>query len=114
MPFDVLDRLLRPLRSKALPRRYPDAPPEMPAPARGRPELDPRRCDASAACVNACPTGAILVDGATWRLDLGACIFCGACARACPRGAIRHGHQVELATMDRADLVIERAPGAAR
>ncbi len=109
MPLDVFDRLLRPLRSRPVTSRYPDQPPDLPAAARGLPELDPVRCDGSAACVSACPTGAIRLSDPVWSLDAGACIFCGACARACPRDAIRLGRQIELAVLERADLTIERA-----
>ena len=106
MPFDVFDRLLRPLRRGTVTSPYPDGAPDLPAAARGLPELDPLRCDGSAACVDACPTGAIALSAATWSLDIGACIFCGACARACPRDAIRLGSQIELAVRDRTTLVI--------
>jgi formate hydrogenlyase subunit 6/NADH:ubiquinone oxidoreductase subunit I len=108
MPFDVLDRLLRPLRSRPVTGPYPDAPPDLPPAARGLPELDAVRCDGSASCVGVCPTGAIALADSIWSLDAGACIFCGACARACPRDAIRLGQQIELAVRDRADLTIER------
>jgi formate hydrogenlyase subunit 6/NADH:ubiquinone oxidoreductase subunit I len=108
MPFDVLNRFLGPLRSKRVTSRYPAEPPDLAPAARGLPELDQLRCTGDAACVGACPTGAIKLVGSTWSLDTGACILCGACARACPRDAIRLGHRIELAVLDPADLVIER------
>jgi hydrogenase-4 component H len=109
MPLDVFDRLLRPLRRGRVTSRYPDAPPQAAPAVRGLPELDAARCDGTAACVTACPTGAIRLRAATWSLDVGACIFCGACERACPRDAIRLGPRIELAAVDRASLVVERA-----
>ena len=109
MPLDVFDRLLRPLRNRPVTSRHPDAPPELAPATRGLPVLDQARCDASAACVDACPTEAIRLVERTWSLDAGACIFCGACARACPRDAIRLGPEVGLAASDRADLVIVRS-----
>jgi formate hydrogenlyase subunit 6/NADH:ubiquinone oxidoreductase subunit I len=111
MPFDVFDRFLRPLRRRRVTSRYPAEAPDLPAAARGLPELDQVRCDGSAACVGACPTGAIRLSGSVWSLDMGACIMCGACARACPRDAIHLGHQVELAVRDPADLTVERELG---
>jgi formate hydrogenlyase subunit 6/NADH:ubiquinone oxidoreductase subunit I len=108
MPLDVFDRLLRPLRTGSVTSRYPDDPPDLPAAARGLPELDAVRCDGSATCVGACPTGAIQLSDPIWSLDVGLCIFCGACARACPRDAIRLGPRIELAVRERADLTIER------
>jgi formate hydrogenlyase subunit 6/NADH:ubiquinone oxidoreductase subunit I len=109
MPFDVFDRLLRPLRTPPVTSRYPDADPDLPPAARGLPELDPIRCDGSATCVGVCPTGAIGLSDSIWSLDAGACISCGACARACPRDAIRLGPLIELAVRDPADLTMERA-----
>lgn len=108
MPLDVLERLLRPLRARPVTSRYPELPPDLAAAVRGLPELDPARCDGSAACVDVCPTGAIALSDAVWSLDAGACIFCGACERACPRDAIKLGRRIELAAGDRADLTIER------
>ena len=106
MPLDVFDRILRPLRRGTVTSRYPDAGPDLPPAARGIPELDVVRCDATAACVDSCPTGAIRVTGSTWSLDAGACILCGACARACPPGAIRMSDRIELAVRGREDLVV--------
>ena len=108
MPRDVLDRLFRPLRARPVTSRYPDAPPDLPAAVRGLPELDPVRCDGSAACVDVCPTRAIALSDRVWSLDAGACIFCGACERACPRNAIKLGGRIELAARDKRDLTIER------
>jgi len=108
MPIDAFDRILRPLRRGPVTSRYPDVPPDLPPAARGLPELDPGRCDGSAACAAACPTGAIRISAPSWSLDTGACIFCGACAQACPRDALRLGQQVELAVRHRTSLVIRR------
>jgi formate hydrogenlyase subunit 6/NADH:ubiquinone oxidoreductase subunit I len=108
MPLDVFDRILRPLRSGPATGPYPGAPPDLPPAARGLPELDASRCDGSAACVSACPTGAIALSDRTWSLDAGACIFCAACARACPRDAILLGSRIELAVDHPSDLIIER------
>jgi len=114
MPLDVFDRLLRPLRRRPVSSHYPDVRPHLATAARGMPELDFDRCDASAACVEACPTGAIRLVEQRWSLDVGACIFCGACARACPQDALRLGPVVELAVRDPADLTIVRTVGTHR
>ena len=106
MPMDVLDRILLPLRRRRATGRYPDAPPDLPAAARGLPELVASRCDGNGACVEACPTGAIRLAPGTWSLDAGLCIFCGACARACGPGAIRIGTRIELASDRRERLVV--------
>ena len=106
MIADLLDRFLRPLRRGPLTRPYPAEPPPLPPSVRGLPELDTARCDASADCVDACPTDAITVAEGTWTLDVGRCVFCGDCVRACPRDALRLGSRVELAARERADLLI--------
>ena len=108
MPLTVLDRFLRPLRRGPLTRGYPERPLVLPAAARGLPELDTGRCDATAACVTACPTGAISVTGDAWQLDAGRCVFCAACVTACPQDAIRMGDQVELAGRSREALLVIR------
>jgi formate hydrogenlyase subunit 6/NADH:ubiquinone oxidoreductase subunit I len=113
MPFDVVDRILRPLRRGPATSRYPNDPPDLPAAARGLPDLDPTRCNGSGACVASCPTAAIHLSGSTWTLDAGACLFCGACARACPRDALRLSMRIELAVHDRRRLLIERPWGKA-
>jgi len=69
--------------------KYPDGPPPpLPDRFRGRPMLDTTRCpEGCAACVEACPTGALTA--ATFpQVDLGKCLFCSDCEKACPVGAI--------------------------
>lgn len=104
MPIDILERFLRPLRSRPLTRRYP-AESAILAPAmRGFPELDASRCDSSAACVEVCPTAAITLERASLTVDAGRCVFCGACEVACPRDAIKLGQRFEFAARTRDGL----------
>ena len=113
MWHDLRERLLRPLVRGPLTARHPAVSPVLPPAARGLPVLDAGRCDASGACVGACPTGAITLDTGTWRLDLGRCVFCAACADACPRDAIALTGRVELAAGERsAIVVVTRIAGA--
>jgi len=72
---------------------------------RGRPRLDPARCDQSChECEQACPTGAIATG--PLRLDLGACILCGACEQTCTTGAVVLTNDPRLAVNRREDLVL--------
>ena len=41
-------------------------------------------------CANACPSGAISLNGNTIDIDSSLCISCGSCAVACPTDAITH------------------------
>jgi hydrogenase-4 component H len=109
MWHDVRERLLRPLVRGPVTARHPAVAPVLPPAARGLPVVDPTRCDASGACVTACPTGAIVLDAGTWRLDLGRCVFCAACADACPRDAIALTGRVELAATERGAVVTATA-----
>lgn len=105
MPASVLDRLLRPLVRGPQTRAYPQQPLDLPTAARGLPELDPSRCDASGACVVVCPSGALTLTDGMWRLDAGRCVLCAACVDACPTGALAMGRRVELADRSREALV---------
>lgn len=103
----MLKPLLERFRQGHRTMKYPAAPPPpLPDRFRGLPRLDPARCtDGCRACVEACPTDAIRVEGGL-RLDLGACVFCGDCVSACPPGAIAFTGDHRLATRTRDELVL--------
>jgi Formate hydrogenlyase subunit 6/NADH:ubiquinone oxidoreductase 23 kD subunit (chain I) len=113
MPMDILERFLRPLRTRPLTRRYPDEPAVLAPALRGLPELDPSRCDSSGACIAVCPTAAITLEPTSWAVDAGRCVLCGACEAACPRDAIRLGQRFELASRRRESLhIVTRLGGS--
>lgn len=88
--------------------RYPAQVPAMPDRFRGLPIVDTSKCpDGCRACAEACPTDAIAIDGAAFRLDLGRCLFCTDCMEACPEGAIQYSREYRLAVRNRDDLVYD-------
>ena len=92
---------------------YPDGPARFPERFRGRPVLDPARCEAGcAACAEECPTGAVSEAGlASMTLDMGRCLFCAACIDACPTGAITFTRDYRLAMRGREELLVRACDG---
>ncbi len=103
----MLNILLTRLRQGHRTNGFPEQIPPLPDRMRGRPVLEPERCEAGCrACRDACPTGAISQkDGQS--LDLGRCLFCTACMDACPNEAIAFPPEYRLATTDRNALHVE-------
>ncbi|MBI3968626.1 MAG: 4Fe-4S dicluster domain-containing protein [Chloroflexi bacterium] len=106
----MLNTLRTSLRTGRVTSSYPDEP-DIATAYRGRPEIDPERCDCTGACVEACSSGAITLvpaeSGARrWQLDLARCVFCGLCAEVCPNSALEITSDFELATRSRDDLII--------
>jgi Fe-S-cluster-containing hydrogenase component 2 len=50
--------------------------------------VDQDTCVGCEACVSACPTSAISVDGGKASVEQDTCVECGACVSTCPVGAI--------------------------
>ena len=86
---------------------YPEQEPPLPDRFRGRPVVDQTKCLSDCrACIEACPTDAIVKDAQSLRLDLGRCLFCTDCVNTCPTGAIRYTQDYRLGTRTRDDLVL--------
>lgn len=95
------------LRQKHRTLAYPDQPPVLPDRYRGRPHLEPSRCQVGCqACVEVCPTDALSLEGGL-SLDLGLCLFCTACTESCPTGAITFSRDPVMACRSRADLLLK-------
>ena len=109
MPFDILRRLLKPLRDAVPTSRYPLDGPDLAPATRGLPEVESARCgdraECASVCATACPTRAIRASATAWSIDSGRCTFCGSCVIACPMAALTMGGRVELAAAERSALV---------
>src|ERR1039457_5843888 len=91
---------------------YPDVPAVVSGQFRGRPEFHFASWRDARPAAEACPTGAIVLqdsDSGHRRVtvDYGLCVFCGQCADASPDGAVRITTEFELATHNRASLILE-------
>ena len=91
MPFDVLDRIVRPLGRRPVTaalsgRRHRTCSQA----TRGLPMLDTAPLHGEAVCAAVCPTGASPVSDA-WTSMQAPASSCGACERPCPQGAIDDG-----------------------
>ncbi|AGH82386.1 hydrogenase 4 subunit H [Psychromonas sp. CNPT3] len=93
--------------------QYPFAPLEVCDDFRGKPEHDPEQCIACAACTQACPANALIMETDTennlrrWEISFARCIYCGRCEEVCPTNAITLSQEFELAVTNKADLYEE-------
>lgn len=87
--------------------KYPDGPhPVLPERFAGRPVTGagcPKNC---AACLGACPTGALSAGPRGPAVDTGLCLFCRACESACGEGVVSFSGDHRLAAAAREDLVV--------
>jgi len=51
--------------------------------------VDSELCDGCGACVNACPYGAMVVEGGKAKVYTYLCEGCGVCTLVCPKGAVK-------------------------
>ena len=90
---------------------FPNTPPTLPQGYMGRPQCDAGKCAGNcAACIEACPTGAIARRGDTLTIDTGRCLFCTDCTDACPTKAIQFTSEYRLAARTREALVADGRP----
>ncbi len=77
---------------------------------RGKPDLDPEKCTACAACEQMCPTGAIVIDGdggiRTVKYLLGKCSYCRTCEMVCPFDAVHLTQEHRLIFQNKAETIV--------
>ncbi len=72
--------------------------------------IDVERCTACGSCVEACPTGAIVLANGKAQVDESLCRGCEVCIDACPEGAIQPVLQGELVPIQERPAPAVRQP----
>lgn len=93
---------------------YPAVEPTLPERLRGAPSIDAATCEAQcSACVDLCPTEALVRRSSGVALDMGRCLFCDECAKGCPKQAIQFSREYRLAANRRDELWVSGEFGRA-
>jgi formate hydrogenlyase subunit 6/NADH:ubiquinone oxidoreductase subunit I len=106
----MLKRVVSNFFTKAATRMYPLEKPQLPEDFRGLLVFDIKLCIGCGLCSRDCPARAIemvKVEGKNrpqFRLEK--CIFCYQCAESCARNAIKSSTHFELATTNKASLIM--------
>lgn len=100
--FDMLRKIIKYPR---LTMKFPYAPLENPY-GFGKTVIDGEKCDFCGACVDRCPSNAIVMDREAKKIgiNLDECIYCTTCMEVCPREAVTITKEVEIAVRDRSEL----------
>ena len=65
--------------------------------------INQEKCTGCGACVEACPNGAISLDGGVAVIDQAECSSCQVCADVCPEGALQFSKETVPATLQKID-----------
>ena len=118
----VVPEMFRLMLEKPTTEAYPFKPIQVPERFRGKLDIDPAKCTGCQVCSLVCPASVItMVDLGTRKVgdrelrvrrplfDLSSCIYCGECVDNCAFNALELTKQFEVATPNKADLMMRKA-----
>jgi len=118
----AIPEMFRLMLEKPTTEAYPFKPIQLTERFRGKLDIDPAKCTGCQVCSIVCPASVItMVDLGTRKVgdrelkvrrplfDLASCIFCGECVDNCAFNALELSKQFEIATPNKADLLMNKA-----
>jgi formate hydrogenlyase subunit 6/NADH:ubiquinone oxidoreductase subunit I len=110
-PGAMLSEVLPQIFRKPATSGYPFVKVQMPDHFRGKLVSFDAKCVGCKICIRDCPAKAITLTKLAEKkfeisIDLARCIYCAQCVDSCPRKALESSQEFELASLDRATLMV--------